>query len=436
MLIQPDCLELVVGELQQAITSNLSGKHCQLAHAHEDFFYPMSDEHRILLQGVSKGFALIIDGLLNIRTSMVGMEILISTPGLDENYVCAQLATDMNKCFAYVQSIFDHIVAPVDSLFSLGLGKRANFATLQDWARTDSEKSADSLVNLLGSRINNCDWAKFVRDIRNEMIHRGAEPRSFLPLTRDDIYFQVLKADSAILTREQVHPKFFANVPPSYISFKAYAGVILGRLVVFLNQVAQVCFNNLAREMMDTGREDVLTIRLPDIALPLYWIEFGKKRILGEEESRFLSSPSPRYLQDDALINRENLLFFIENLLIDARTPFATIPQIADTNIRIAGFIKTLTTRSSGHLVPMNQEHSIYTFKAACATRMYHADQRKLLGEMLSILNWVRADLSDGTIKSFGQIQHNWTIRVLKTMTSVFNPSVKVSTAPSNSLSN
>jgi hypothetical protein len=394
MIVNCGNLAFVLAELDASIKGGqLAMPFSALAIADE---LVSTGRHADVLTGVSKWFSAILHDIENVRTLFLQMEMMLSIPDIQEKMLCQILATHVEQFHAYIQGILDYAAEGMFLLFPTK-DKRRNFAALADWAATSC---SDSVESQLKEIVLHCDkWAVPFRNLRNCMMHRAAEVRVSRSVHEDGFQFIVFDSDEQLLLNESLlHAKVFSRQMPKYANFESYAGVVLGRLIYFLNRVARVLQFKLAEL---TGVDSfALNLALPtNMALVVHSIELACARLKG---TSFDLLPMPAaYEARGSKPTPANIVILIGNAMWEAQC-YASPNGKRNLFLQLEALIELFSTKEPSPMVPWDRDQSIYSLKATCALRRFARDERRCLTELLRILNWLRTDIHNGKVASFG----------------------------------
>jgi hypothetical protein len=426
MVVSVQNVETVKHELRSTISRKLSGRYAQLAKA-DEFFVANSDDVIKLLQNVSDAFSKVVHDILNLRTIFLRFDTMLSVPDLDQNQLHRFLEADIDLFFSYTQSIFDYVTEGVDCVFSYKLSDHPSFWGL--WKKYNQKGRGfvpkdlieDSLAKLI--TVNESEWIRGVREIRNTLIHRGADPRVMIEFRSQEAMFQILQNSNPLIGNE-VHTMLYSDDTPVYLSFKAYAGIALGRLIAFANSVAELCYEQLGTTLNETIRASILSIDLPNIAVAVDWIDFGLKRI----SEVAVPTPSQRSLVElnpDDLVTRDNLVAYLDRKILDLTRRPLQAHEVLEGIITVNGLLKMLTTSVKALCAPpWQKEESVYSFKAECAMRKFKSKPGESLRTLLLLLDNIRNEIAASNQLQFGEIGPNCRIDMLDTMTAPIPPLV------------
>lgn len=396
--------EQVRDELYLALKSEMHGAFTKLAFQRECLFEPKSEGDEMLLKRINEAFVSVTHDLSNIRSIFLRMETLVSVPDIEPNRLATFLAADIDQFYSYIQSIFDYLAEGIVELFPITGRKQVNFANLRTWHKRNPATEQDKALTKLQSQILACDWSTELRNIRNALIHEGAEPLVQIPFREKIIYFQVIAKGKPLLTRETLSEELFSTQMPNYVNFKAYAGVVLGRLVSVLNLISEIFYEALTEKIAATKRAAIAVITIPNMAVPLHYIDYALDSIRGESSSPTLNNSKSLNSNHRFAINRDSLTAFMDEMINSAQPALLSDEARRDHIIMIRAFVDILTNRSHHLILPSQVDQSAYSFEIECVMRRYKLDNKTLLDEMVRVLEWVRDDLRIGKIKSFGQI--------------------------------
>lgn len=411
MVFGSNSTEEICSDIRLAIESEVSGAFSILSVVNEEFF-PTTDAAELqLLELTSKAFNAVVHDLINIRTLLLRMETMISVPGLEPNRLHHSLSADVDHFFSYIQSIFDYLAEGLILVFPYKYKNRVNFAHLKRWYDHNEQINPSKRVNELRDILTSCDWVQALRDIRNGIIHSGYQSLVMIPLREDDILFQVFDSDSPMIIRALVNEQLFSNDYQTYLSFKKYAGIVLGRLITLLNRTSDVLLQELRSKFVSSSNLESYRVILPNMSIVIHWMELGLLSFSKEEESYEGGCIEADY--------RSSLCSFIDKLIFEAEGPLSEKNRL-DSSIRIGGLIELLTNEETFARLPSLQDQSIYSFKVDCAKRKHERDSRRLLSELVGILKWLRRDLNAGKLKGLGRIDASWTLDDIEMMISPF----------------
>jgi hypothetical protein len=140
-------------------------------------------------------------------------------------------ACDIEFFYMKARSIFDHVARLIGFVSdNPEQVKFRSFRALKDWV---VKKRNSEIIGLdLAELVRSCDWFDHLKELRESIVHYGAETLVFLE--KDRILFQVYSGrNPSILTKEIM---FNDNVA----DFELYGGLYTGYLISYLDEVAEV----------------------------------------------------------------------------------------------------------------------------------------------------------------------------------------------------
>jgi hypothetical protein len=142
---------------------------------------------------------------------------------------------DIDVFHVYMRSIFDYLARIIQIVSDLPkpIKKYKSFTVLKNWlGNKNAEKNMKDLGSDLASLVLSVEWFKEIRNVRDNIVHWGADTMAFAEEGR--IPFQVNKDTEYLISFPEI--KFNENL----IDFELYAGVYFGYLLAFLEEAARV----------------------------------------------------------------------------------------------------------------------------------------------------------------------------------------------------
>lgn len=153
---------------------------------------------------------------------------------------------DINYFHVEFRSLFDHL-PKIMSIVSDSPGqiKSRSFQKLRNWL-AKSDKNVRKLGKDLAQLVLSCEWFDDLKAIRESLIHRGGFTLVFLE--KDRILFQVHEG----ISRKVLIPEVMFN--KNVVDFELYAGLYLGYLIAYLEEVSEIILNRLNLKSMGNPR--------------------------------------------------------------------------------------------------------------------------------------------------------------------------------------
>jgi hypothetical protein len=163
---------------------------------------------------------------------------------LDEYRWMFFCTSDILAFHVELRSLFDALAGFVASVADKkGVVPDSSFEGLQKWLEKPVNEA--HLGVQLAQAIRSCDWFADLRTVREELVHREAETIAFPQQGR--ILFQIHQgASQRILIPEVMYNENIAD-------FELYAGLLFGRLLMFLEALATATFKTSKIEVIDGG---------------------------------------------------------------------------------------------------------------------------------------------------------------------------------------
>jgi hypothetical protein len=145
---------------------------------------------------------------------------------------------DIDIFHVYMRSIFDYLakIIQIVSDHPKSVSEEHSFNELQNWLVDKDGEHQEKNVKMLGSDLASLvlsvDWFKSIKNVRDNIVHRGADTMAFAE--EGMIPFQVNKDAEYLISFPEI--KFNENL----IDFELYAGVYFGYLLAFLEEASKV----------------------------------------------------------------------------------------------------------------------------------------------------------------------------------------------------
>lgn len=167
-----------------------------------------------------------------------------------------------------LRSIFDYSARIIQEVSDLHkpIKKCKSFTKLKNWlVNEEGEKNMKTLGDDLAKLVLSARWFDEIKDVRDEIMHKGAEPMVFPEKGR--ILFQVSRGAMNLISFPEV--KFNENV----IDFELYAGVYFGYLIAFLEEASKVVEKRLPPRKSAYGSANPRKVYGKQLPAIYSWIE-------------------------------------------------------------------------------------------------------------------------------------------------------------------
>jgi len=159
------------------------------------------------------------------------------------------VSLDIDVFFSKYRSIFDH-VARIISMISPKPGQSPmSFNNLKNtWVAKPNNQSM--LGSDLSKFVRSCDWFDLPASIRDLITHNGAET---VPSYEDKrrILFRVYHKDEM-----KVYSPEFGIVGGRFMDFEIFAGLYVGYLIAYLEELSTIIYRKLASHDIDLDAKD------------------------------------------------------------------------------------------------------------------------------------------------------------------------------------
>ena len=168
--------------------------------------------------------------LLTIALRLDWQKGLVSKGELNDVLGSQFAACDIDLFHVQYRSLFDHLAKFIGLLSGKPQSMPDSFRKLRE--RVDRLKDSGTLDEQLAEIIGSCEWFSDVRDARDSIVHKDGQT-------------MVFPEDGRILF--QVHERFRnkVNLPEAMfneniVDFELYAGLLIGYLLGYLEEVAEI----------------------------------------------------------------------------------------------------------------------------------------------------------------------------------------------------
>lgn len=194
----------------------------------------MDQPRRGELVDVHRSLRLAQDDLFNITTLLLRLEWQRTLTGdgeLDRFRAANFAQADINSFHVEMRSFFDHVAHGI----AASAGKKGqlpsdSFRALRKYATKNPERTIALLGKTLADSVTQCEWFVDLRDVRDDLVHRGG---SILVFPHEDrLLFQCYVGFAQRVRMPAI--MFNENVA----DFELYAGLLLGQTLALLERVA------------------------------------------------------------------------------------------------------------------------------------------------------------------------------------------------------
>ena len=201
------------------------------------------------LSSISRHLLSISQDMSNIATLVERLEWqrgLWVTGTIDQlrwfRYACA----DIDLFHVEYRSIFDYLAQLLGLLADSPGQSPSSFEKLKNWLEgPNADANTAKIGKELADLVCACDWFHDLREVRNLNVHQGGQTLVFLD--KPKILFQVLAANKGRIRIPEVMDN--ENVA----NFELYAGVFVGYLLAYLEDVATVVYCRLGMSRAGRG---------------------------------------------------------------------------------------------------------------------------------------------------------------------------------------
>ncbi|MER3445464.1 MAG: hypothetical protein C4291_00900 [Candidatus Dadabacteria bacterium] len=155
-------------------------------------------------------------------------------------------ACDIDLFHVQLRSIFDYL-AKLIMFFAAKpdqVGTKKLFRKLQEWLKRESSDSTRLGVDL-AAVVEDCDWFRQLKDVRDSIVHRGGMVLVFSEQGR--ILFQVKEEFSNKISISGI--MYNENT----VDFELYVAILVGYLFHYLENVANVLHTKLKVDRLGSG---------------------------------------------------------------------------------------------------------------------------------------------------------------------------------------
>jgi hypothetical protein len=174
------------------------------------------------------------------------------------------ITADIDLFHVEFRSLFDYLARLIRALANKPgqVPEEASFEKLTNWVVKPENTAQQRLGEELVKVVTAADWFPLIRQVRNDLVHRGAETLVFYDKPR--VLFQTYTGG-----REKIIdiPELMHN--PNVVDFERYAAVFYGYLIDYLEEVASVVYLRLGLKRREGGSRH----HNPGIATAKRWME-------------------------------------------------------------------------------------------------------------------------------------------------------------------
>lgn len=154
------------------------------------------------------------------------------------------VTADIDLFHVEFRSLFDYLARLIRALAEKPgqVPDEASFERLANWVKKSDTNANSRLGNELAAVVRSAEWFPLIRQVRNDIVHRGASTLVFYEKPR--VLFQTYNCEEARLI---ALPEVMYN--DNVVDFELYAAVFYGYLLDYLEEIA-----NLAYERMNLER--------------------------------------------------------------------------------------------------------------------------------------------------------------------------------------
>jgi len=168
---------------------------------------------------------------------------------------------DVDMVHVEARSLFDYIAQVLRSISEKpGQVPDKSFEKLRNWAAKD-KTNRERLGTDISTLFSNCDWFAGLREVRDDVVHRGGDTLVFLD--KPALCFQTYQKHK----KKVLLPEVMAN--KNVVDFELYGGMTYGYLLAFLEEVAETVY----RRLNVTRRPGSCQQRSPGAMIGKQWLE-------------------------------------------------------------------------------------------------------------------------------------------------------------------
>jgi hypothetical protein len=150
--------------------------------------------------------------------------------------------SDINYFHIEFRSIFDYLARVIGETSNLPEKVSRSFEILKNWIL--KSRNIIKIDSNLRRIILSCEWFNDMREIRDSIVHKGAETMPFF--TKYRITFQVHQG----LKNKISIPEIMYN--PNVVDFELYAGLYIGYLLSYLEEISELFYRLLDLEKTES----------------------------------------------------------------------------------------------------------------------------------------------------------------------------------------
>lgn len=147
-------------------------------------------------------------------------------------------AINIKHFYIDYRSLFDFLAEAIGLVSDSPSQIPTSFNKLKKW--TNKPNNVKRLGNDLADVVRSCEWFEDLKDVRDSIIHEGDLILVFP--TKGKILFQI--HDKKNLKRKILEPEIIMN-NKNVADFELYAGLYLGYLIAYLEEVSEVIISRL-----------------------------------------------------------------------------------------------------------------------------------------------------------------------------------------------
>jgi hypothetical protein len=257
MGIKKEKLRIALAQIQE----DKSG--CFLSNSFLDLGFPLPNiAERINKPMFFKSIQYIHNDVWNIETiikKLSWMRDLWSKEQIDNIQWFLFASSDIKYFHVEFRSIFDYLAKAIKEVAEFPNQVPESFNDLRKWV--PNPNNAGKLDSDIVRIVQSCMWFDEMKDIRDIIVHRGAETMTFL--IKYKITFQVHQG----LENKISIPEIMHN--PFVVDFELYAGLYLGYLFSYLEEISEPFYRLLDLEEIK-GKSRSLH---PGLKIVRDWIE-------------------------------------------------------------------------------------------------------------------------------------------------------------------
>ncbi len=160
-------------------------------------------------------------------------------------------SADIDLFFSKYRSIFDNIAQVITTTIKKKCNDTpASFNDLLTWI--DKPKNKGMIHNKFSHLMKLCDWFQYIKDIRDNIEHYGAE--TVVDYDSEKVLFKVSTLGTSLT---HVPEKNLIDIPEisekgGFSNFELFAGIYMGYLIWFLEELSKLIYQDFRPDEFDT----------------------------------------------------------------------------------------------------------------------------------------------------------------------------------------